>query len=87
MHDFSDMEDKAQNEESSVKRKIKRPKYLDDYHVGSVTNNFSDYTIHHCYVLNVPNTYEEAMTHKNGMSEKRKWKVKCLLWEKMIHLF
>ena len=73
MHDSSDMEDKAQNEESSVKRKITRPKYLDDYHVGSVTNNFSDCTIHHCYVLNVPNTYDESMSHE-----------KCNEWKRAI---
>ena len=56
----------SQNTEgNSSRRKTTKPKYLDDYYVNDEADNFIGRTVHYCFAINVPNTYDEALTHEN----------------------
>ena len=61
------IEQETQNAEgNSSRRRTTKPKYLEDFYVGDEADNFLGCTVHYCYAINVPNTYDEAMTHENS---------------------
>ena len=52
------------------RRRGTKPKYLNDFYVNEEIDNLLGCYTHYCYAINVPYTYDEAMTHINS----DKWK-------------